>query len=116
MKAPDIQTAVPVRRYVIGDYSAVLLHQISSRDKAPYYFILALVPFGGSSPTLYIAAQKADETGDGPDTVIRVIAESGERAFGPDDRWRDLDMFAEDALQMAVKVLHLAGEEVRRLL
>jgi hypothetical protein len=116
MNVPDIQSAIPARRYVIGDYSAVLLHEISSRDQAAYYFILALVPFGDPSPTLYIAAQRAEQAGEGPDTIIRVIADGGERAFGPDDRWRELDSFAEDALQMAVKVLRLGGEEVRRLL
>ncbi|MCU0936716.1 MAG: hypothetical protein MUF66_11795 [Gammaproteobacteria bacterium] len=116
MNAPEITTAVPARRYQIGDYSAVLLHDVSSPGPVCYRFILALVPFGSSNPVLYVTAEQADgQPGEG-DTVVRVIAETGQRAFGPDDRWRDLDAFAEDALAMASRVLGLAGEEVRRLL
>ncbi len=116
MNAPDIQTAVPARRYEIGDYSAVLLHDVTSRRAIAYYFILALVPFGGAAPVLYVTAERAEGLAEGPDTVVRVIAETGERVFGPDDRWRELETFAEDALAMARKVLRLEGEEVRRLL
>lgn len=116
MNAPEIQTAVPARRYQIGDYSAVLLHEVTLRRPAVCYFILALVPFGGATPVLYVTAERAEGLPEGPTTVVRVIAEGGERSFGPDDRWRDLETFAEDALAMARKVLRLEGEETRRLL
>ena len=115
MKAPDIQTAVPVRRYALGDYTAVVLHDIKTREERIYRFILALVPFGEPAPVLFITAEATDEAPDRGDTIIRVIAESGERAFGPDARWRNLDHFTEDALLMARKVLRMEGEEHRRL-
>ncbi|MCU0934588.1 MAG: hypothetical protein MUF66_00645 [Gammaproteobacteria bacterium] len=116
MNAPEIETAVPARRYQIGDYSAVLLHEISSPGPVRYHFILALVPFGSSTPVLYVTAEQADGQPGEDDTVVRVVAETGERTFGPEQRWRDLEGFAADALEMARRVLGLGGEEVRRLL
>ena len=116
MDAPDIQTAVPVRRYAVGDYTGVLLHEITSRDAARYHFILAFVAFGESSPLLYITAEEATGESGRPATVVRVIAEGGARVLGPNERWCELDAFADDALQMACKVLGLEGEEPRRLL
>lgn len=115
MNVPDIQTAVPARRYAFGDYTAVVLHEIATRDPRTYHFILALVPFGASAPLLFVTCEAAGPGEDADQTIIRVIAETGERAFGPDERWRDLERFSEDALLMARKVLRLENEEVRRL-
>lgn len=116
MNTPDIQTAVPVRRYAIGDFSAVLLGEVQTRDPTTYHFILAVVPDGSSSPVLYLTSEPASAIEGGGETIVRVIAESGERTFGPEPRWRDLESFAGDALAMVQKVLRLEGEEVRRLL
>jgi hypothetical protein len=116
MQAPHIQSALPLRRYEVGDFSGVVLGEIRSDDPHHYHYILALVPFGGASPLLYVIAQRAEDLPQDPRTIVRVVAETGERAFGPDDRWLDLDAFCEDALGMARAVLGLTAEEPRRLL
>lgn len=116
MDAPRIDRAVPVRRYAIGPYVATLLNEVETPDAPGYHFIFALVREGRASPSLFIVSQPAGRADAGPDTIIRVIADGGERAFGPDDRWLDLDAFAEDALAMARKALGLEDEVAHRLL
>ena len=117
MNAPGIQTAIPKRRYRIGDFFAVILGEVTSKDQSQYEYILALLPDGEQEPILYITAERvvADVTPD-PLTVVRVIAEGGERVLGPEQRWCDLDLFAEDALAMVKQVMCLGQEEPRRLL
>jgi hypothetical protein len=113
---PDIQTAVPARRYAIGDFTATLLGEIQSRDPVQYHYILALIPDRSAEPILYVTAEALPPDLGGPGVVARVIAETGERVLGPNPRWRDADAFVDDALEMVRKVLGLAGEEARRLL
>ena len=43
---PTIATAIPKRRFQIGDYSASLLGEVESNDRRHYRYILALVPTG----------------------------------------------------------------------
>ena len=114
---PNIETAIPKRRFQIGDFSAVILGEVTSRDQRTYEYILALVPDGETEPVLYITAEKvvADAAPEKV-TVVRVIADGGERILGPDQRWCDLDLFGEDALAMVQKVMGLGEEEPRRLL
>ena len=117
MDAPIIATAIPRRRYQIGDFSAVILGEVTSRDERLYEYVMALVPDGEQEPVLYITAERVNlpETGEQV-SIVRVIAEGGERSFGPDRRWQDLDLFAEDALAMARRVMGLGQEEAMRLL
>ena len=117
MNAPNIDTAIPLRRYRIGDFSAVILGEVTSRDRRDYEYILALVPDGEQAPVLYITAEKvAADEGPNRVTVARVIADQGERILGPDERWCDLSAFGEDALAMVQKVMGLSQEEPRQLL
>jgi hypothetical protein len=117
MPSPQIDRAVPQRRYQIGTFHAVVLGEVTSSDGVSYLHILALVPEGEARPVLYITAEREPEAATaGGTTVIRVVAESGEKAFGPDDRWQDLDAFAADALAMAQRVMGLGDEEPYRLL
>lgn len=116
MHAPQIVTAVPERRYHIGTFSAVILGEVESADGLEYRYVLALVPEGESEPVLYITCRDvSDQEPAGASTIVEVLAESGERAFGPDDRWRDLDAFAGDALAMVQRVMGLTDEEPARL-
>ena len=46
MEAPKIQTAIPQRRYQLGEYSGVVLGEIESSDGVKYRYILALVREG----------------------------------------------------------------------
>lgn len=117
MIPPKIGTAIPKRRYRIGDFSAVILSDVESADGRSYHHILALVADGEQAPTLYVTAEEVpDAENPAGVTVVRVITESGERALGPDARWRDLDLFAEDAIAMVQQVMGLTKEEPMRLL
>ena len=117
MNAPGIEIAIPKRRYQIGDLSAVVLGEVKSRDNRSYEYVMALVPDGEQVPVLYITAERVDMPDAGEQVmIVRVIAEGGERSFGPDARWQELDLFTEDALAMARKVMGLGQEEAMRLL
>lgn len=117
MDAPSIETAIPKRRYQIGDLSAVILGDVKSGDERRYEYVMALVPDGEQNPILYITAERISTRGGGEEVmVVRVIAEGDERTLGPEARWRELDVFAEDALAMARQVMGLGQEEAMRLL
>ena len=117
MNAPNIETAIPKRRYQIGDLSAVVLGDVTSKDERHYEYVMALVPDGEQVPVLYITAERVQAAGQRErSTVVRVIAEGDERVLGPEERWRELDAFVEDALAMARRVMGLEGEEAMRLL
>jgi hypothetical protein len=116
MNAPRIKTAIPERRYHIGGFIAVILGEVESSDGHTYHHILALVPEGGPEPALYVTSEENASGGSSEAaTIVRVIAENGERALGPDSRWRDLDAFSEDALAMVQRVMGLTDEEPVRL-
>ncbi len=117
MEGPKIETAVPRRRYQIGDLSAVVLGDVASRDGHDYAFVMAFVPDGERSPVLYVTSEwLSPGGGEERVTIARVIAEGGERVLGPEPRWQDLDLFAEDAMAMARRVMGLGQEEAMRLL
>ena len=117
MDAPAIETALPMRRYQISDLSAVVLGDVTSRDNRQYEYVMALVPDGEQNPILYITAERVSRPGTQDQlTIVRVVAEGGERTLGPDERWRELDAFAEDALSMARQVMGLGNDEAMRLL
>lgn len=117
MDRPQIERAIPQRRYHIGTFGAVVLGEIESADSHSYHHILALVPEGAPDPVLYVAAEELGEPAeDGQRTVVRVVAEEGEKVLGPDDRWRDLDAFVDDALEMVQRVMRLTDEEPVRLM
>ena len=61
MALPKIQTAIPVRRYKYGEYTATLLADISSKDGVNYRFLMALVKDGGTNPEVYITHEQTVE-------------------------------------------------------
>jgi hypothetical protein len=117
MKRPQVSTALPKRRYQLGTFSAVVLGDVRSPDPRSYLYILALVPEGEQDPVLYVTCESLPEPAeDGQRTIVRVIAEEGEKALGPNDAWQDLDAFADDAVAMVQKVMRLGDEIPARLL
>lgn len=117
MNRPRLTTALPKRRYQLGTFSAVILGDIESPDPRQYHFILALVQEGEQDPILYVTCESLPEpTADGQRTIVRVLVEEGEKALGPNDAWRDLDAFADDAVAMAQKVMRLTDEIPARLM
>ncbi|RMD68331.1 MAG: hypothetical protein D6819_09615 [Gammaproteobacteria bacterium] len=109
LKRPVIRTAIPKRRYQIAEFSVVILGDIES-DR-PYLYILAVVREGEPEPFLYITCEE-----EGGVPVVRVLAEEGEIEIQRSGRFRDLEAFAEFALQGGMQMLQLQDEIPARLL
>lgn len=112
---PVIETAIPKRRYQIGDFSASLLGEIESSGARRYRYILAFVQLGQSQPSLYVCAEPAAEGGGGKH-ALRVVNEVMSEVVDNDDRWGDLDAFAEQGLKLGAQALGLQQEQVVRLM
>ena len=116
MDAPKINTAIPKRRYQLGEYGAVVLGEIESGDGVAYEFVMALVQEGQAQPSLYITSERnaPGQTGEGSHRM-RMFAAQGTRVLGSADELRQLDQFCELALSMAAQMLQLADEVPVRL-
>ncbi|AFL74303.1 hypothetical protein [Thiocystis violascens] len=114
---PAIKTAIPKRRYQVGDHGASLLGEIESGDARGYRYILALVPPGQREPVLYVCAEQTPpaERADGA-YRLRVVSELMSEVVDTDDRWGDLDAFADQALKLGAQMLGLQQAPVVRQL
>jgi hypothetical protein len=114
---PRITTALPRRRWQLGDHTATLLGDIESPDDIRYRYILALVPMGETEPALYVTCEEAPPARalDGR-WELRVINSAMADVLDSADHWGDLDSFAEQALDLARQVLGLRNAEAHRLL
>ena len=114
---PNIGTAIPKRRYQVGDYSATVLGEVETSDPRQYRYILAMVPMGQRTPTLYITCEATPprESAQG-NYHLRLINEAMSEIMDTADQWGDLDAFADQALKLAAQALGLQREQVVRLL
>jgi hypothetical protein len=114
---PNISTAIPKRRYQLGDYAATVLGEVETSDPRHYRYILALVPAGERTPTLYVTceATPSKESAAGA-WRLRLINEAMAEVMDTADRWGDLDDFAEQGLKLAGQALGIQREQVIRLL
>lgn len=115
-RRPSIRTALPKRRYQIGDHAATLLGDIDSGDAHAYRYILALVPMGEQAPVLYVTSEEAppERRADGG-YDLRVVSEGLTDVLDTADRWGDLEQFAEQAIDLAQQVLGLSNQQVLKL-
>jgi hypothetical protein len=114
---PNIATAIPRRRYQVGDYGATVLGEVESSDPRRYRYILAMVPAGERTPTLYVTCEATPpkESAQG-NYRLRLINEAMSEVMDTADRWGDLDAFADQALKLAAQALGLQREQQIRLL
>ncbi|PQJ96503.1 hypothetical protein [Chromatium okenii] len=114
---PLIKTAIPKRRYQIGNYTAALLGEIDSGDHQSYRYILAWVPTGQRDPVLYVCAEHTppNERADGA-YRLRVVNENMTEVLDTGDGWGDLETFAEQALNLGMQMLGLMQARIDRLL
>jgi hypothetical protein len=114
---PKIKTALPKRRYQIGDHSATVLGEVESGDGRDYHYILALVPMGEQEPVLYVTSeQAAPERRSQGGYELRVISASLTDVLDTADRWSDLEAFSEQALDLAQQVLGLRNQQIFKLM
>ena len=114
---PVIATAIPKRRYQVGEFSASLLGEVESRDGRDYRYILAFVQLGHAEPLLYVCAEPSppDQRSDGG-YHLRLVNEAMSEVLDTSDRWGDIEAFSEQGLKVGAQVLGLQREQVVRLL
>ncbi len=114
---PAIKTAIPKRRYQVGDHAASLLGEIESGDGRFYRYILAFVPPGQREPVLYVCAEQTPpaERAEGA-YRLRVVSELMSELVDTDDRWGELDAFAEQAIKLGVQMLGLQQARIVTLM
>ena len=114
MSKPAFKTAIPKRRYKLGEFSIVVLGEVESDDDINYQYILAVVRGQDPEPGLYITAEKAAVPGDG--YSMRVSMRDGAEVIGSSAQWGSLDPFIDEALGIVSRVLNLGDETPYRLL
>jgi len=114
---PIIKTAIPKRRYQIGDFGVSLLGEIESGDLRRYRYILAFVQTGQDQPSFYVCAEQHLPAAASQGRYgLRVVNEVMSEVLDASDAWGDLDAFTEQGLKLGAQALGLQQEQVLRLL
>ena len=117
MKKPGILTAIPKRRYQLGEYTVVVLGEIESNDGIDYCHIIAVIRGSDPEPGIYLTAEQvnpADSVNSG--YTMRIIMYDGAEVIGASDTWNDRDVFVDEALGVVSRVLNLTDEVPYRLM
>ncbi len=109
---PGIARAIPRRRYRIGEFSAVVLDEIESRDDVAYRYIMALVREGERDPVLSVALEQDADGG----LSLRVIVANDARRYPVAAALADIEAFTAAALDAAVRLFKLQDEQAFRIL
>jgi hypothetical protein len=111
MQKPAITTAIPKRRYQIGQYTGVVLGDIESGDETHYLYIFAVIAEGQSDPDLYVIAQKNGKQAD-----LRLESDTLSEVLDSSPAWKDLDQFAAKAIELSASLLGLSDQQPQRLM
>ena len=114
---PRIQTALPRRRYRLGEFSVTILGDVESADSRSYRYVLAVVREGEPEPGMYLTCEP-NPPGSGVEGAfaMRLILQDGAQYVSGSDEWRDLEAFSQDGLRITQRVLGLTDEQAYRLL
>ena len=112
MNVPQINTAIPKRRYQLGDFAITVLGDVESGDGNDYQYVFALVQDGKDDPSIYITAIKSG----GGEYTLHLTAPNMERDLDTSAAWRDLDHFCEQGISVAQQILGLKDEFPHRLM
>lgn len=115
MNKPGIRTAIPKRRYRLGEFTLTVLGEIESSDGVDYRYIMAVICGQDPEPGMYITAEKPSGE-PGKSLAMRIIMHDGEEELGRDESWRQLDAFTERGIEIVSRVLSLADETPWQLL
>ena len=111
---PKIATAIPRRRYRLGEFTLVVLGDVESKDGVDYQYIMAVIRGEDPDPGIYITAERGGGTGS-REFSMRFIMRDGSEVIGSSTRWHDLDAFVEEATGIVIRVLSLSDETPYRL-
>ncbi len=112
---PGIRTAIPKRRYRLGEFTVTVLGEIDSSDGIEYRYILAVVRGQDKEPGMYITAEKPADVA-GKLLSMRIIMQDGSEVIGQDADWQQLDVFAARGIEIVSRVLNLSDETPWQLL
>lgn len=101
MERPSFQSAIPKKRYQIGEFTAVVLGDIESESNKKYIYIMAIVKEGAKNPALYVTLENNN---------LYVIGEDINENLGADSKWRDQKLFTASAMNIVIEVLGLKDE------
>ncbi len=113
MAVPQIRTAIPQRRYQLGEFMVSVLGDVESSDGIEYRYIMAVARESEPQPQLFVSAER---NGNGAGWQLRVSMAQGSQSLGGDEGLRDLDRFTTAGLEVVRKMLALEDEEPYRLL
>ncbi len=114
MTIPKIGTAIPKRRYQLGEFTAVVLGDVESKDGEDYRYVMALVPEGKHEPIFFVSSVR-NRSGNEGSHRLRAASEQLTRDMGASDGWSNLDNFCDEALQVSRQALGLMDEQPIRL-
>lgn len=112
MHKPGIQTAIPRRRYRLGEFTVTVLGEVESSDGIDYRYIAAVIQGQNPEPGIYLSAER--EAGAG--YAMRLIMHDGAEVIGASEQWGELDAFVDAALDVVSRVLSLGDETPYRLM
>ena len=116
MSIPAITTAIPKRRYQLGEFIITVLGEVQSSDGLEYRWVAGVARESEPKPALYVSAERNTEQPGQGALRLRVSMGSGEQVLGYGDEWRNLDTFVEQALHIVSTMLELSDETPHRLL
>lgn len=115
MSVPQINTAIPKRRYQLGEFIVSILGEVESGDGVDYRYVMAVAREADPVPRLFVSAER--NTSGTPGTwAMRVSMPDGAQVIGASDDWNDVDRFTHEAIALVQKMLNLEDEEPYRLL
>lgn len=112
---PGIRTAIPKRRYRLGEFTLTVLGDIESSDGIDYHYIMAVIQGQDPEPGMYITAERPDAPG-GRELVMRLVMRDGSEVIGSSAQWISLDMFTGEAIEIVSRILNLSDETPYQLL
>ena len=110
MALPKIQTAIPLRRYKYGEYTATLLGEINSSDGTNYRFLMALVKDGGTDPEVYITHEET-AAGSADRYQTRVLTADNEHIINQQAEALNQTAFSDFALNGIQQMFGLSDEQ-----
>ena len=117
MNKPGIVTAIPKRRYKFGEFTVVVLGEIESDDGVDYHLVMAVIRGSDPDPGIYITAERSPQTGAGTGNyTMRIVMRDGSEVLGAADDWKDIEVFANVALDIVGRMLQLTDEVPYRLM
>jgi len=110
MSKPGIVTAIPKRRYRLGEFSLTVLGEIESNDGRDYRYIMAVIQGEDPEPGIYLTAERSGGAGQNR-YHMRLVMRDGEDVIGSSETWGDVDAFTGEAIGIVSRILDLTDEE-----